>query len=909
MPVSTSTMREQDSLLAQSRTANGKAGLKQMRKGTKSCLECRRRKIKCNYTPQSGDDSSVSANSSTVLTSPALDVRPKCIECHTHNRQCEIQGLVAQEPEPPTSLDSTSKDKQGHLISKRIYKRRRDVRDPESEEGQPHSSSPQGSRMKIHVNRMDSVVERLARERDGPWQPNSTLGLFTDIADSVSSDMNVSLHTKQSCAPMSGSSVSEILSPPSYNAGSRSCGKPSSMIPGEDQAKKTSPLLTQLFNNEMLSQSSVSPAILTEKVQVLTFSDSRSNLDSATDVEKLRSSIESEPYLLKALDLSTHWWVAWRDQTYALHEVFLKTRTPPASAESSSDIDTNSNSGTPDDNETWPHKEIKPVSLRDFVRAKLSEDDAVSVATGLLCIAMSLRDLRPGIDDIELNISTTPAELADRIVLAVDMVLLSPTSNPVYMKNPGMLLLYMMRAKIYAEANQLRKSWLSIRKAIEVARESGFADALPFQEDGEMPVMNEVEASNILHRQRWIGSLLELDRLMSMVLGFPHAEDDKFSDRLALNVLRGQGLASTNEDQGVSLELRMRAFRRVVAVIAGRVNDRNANPEPEDAMLHTTMCIQASLDEVAAAMPTSWWNVTSHLANPDPYVTYQHLMAQMWFWQVQSFLNLPYMMKPSPHARPQSLDDDGITSGIATDPYETNRYLCLQGCRGMLRIFHLLRFDPSLAVYICPCEDFQGVFSACILMVGLLIRLSFCPHAHAPSPVAAEKITEDLDLIEQVKDIFRYRAMHLGGHISKQGVKVLDDLGGFLEDYSAGVEPKKRTVVLPYFGAIYLELRPPQYLRERAQEVGLEVLKPAQPTMQATLPDFPVHGDFDLQYRDIQETKVGLDSQSFDDTSFQIPVPDATVDWDQFLFGEELDRNWDLVIPEWPQDSEAFDLG
>ncbi len=632
----------------------------------------------------------------------------------------------------------------------------------------------------------------------------------------------------------------------------------------------------------------------------MTFSDSSSNVDAATDVEKLHSTIDSEPYLLKALDLATHWWVAWRDQTYALHEVFLKTRTPPASADSSSEIGTNSSSGSPGGNETWPHQEIKPVSLRDFVRTKLSEDDAVSVATGLLCIAMSLRDLRPNVDDIELNISTTPAELADRIILAVDTVLLSPSSNPAYMKNPGMLLLYMMRAKIYAEGNQLRKSWLSVRKAIEVARESGFADALPFQEDGVIPVMNEVEVSNILHRQRWIGSLLELDRLMSMVLGFPHAQDDKFSDRLALNVLRGQGLASTNGDQAVSLELRMRAFRRVVAVIAGRVNDRNASAEPEDVMLHTTMCIQASLDEVAAAMPTSWWNVTSHLANPDPYVTYQHLMAQMWFWQVQSFLHLPYMMKPSPHGRPRSFgDDEEAISDTAIDPYETNRYLCLQGCRGMLRIFHLLRFDPSLAVYICPCEDFQGVFSACILMVGLLVRLSFCPHAHAPPPVAADKLAEDLDLIEQVKDIFRYRATHLGGGISKQGVKVLDELGGFLEDYSAGVEPKKRTVVLPYFGAIYLELRPPQYLRERAHEFGLEVLKP----------DFPVNGDFNFQSSDLQETTVVSESQSFDDTSFQFSLPDANVDWDQFLFGEELDRNWDLVLPEWPQDNDNFDVG
>ena len=124
--------------------------------------------------------------------------------------------------------------------------------DPESEEGQPHSASRHGSRMNIHVNRMNSMVERLARERDGPWQPSSTLGLFTDVADSASSHMNASLHTKQGHAPVSGSSLSETPGPRSSMAGSEPCGKPSSMIPGEDHARKTSPLLTQLFNNEMV---------------------------------------------------------------------------------------------------------------------------------------------------------------------------------------------------------------------------------------------------------------------------------------------------------------------------------------------------------------------------------------------------------------------------------------------------------------------------------------------------------------------------------------------------------------------------------------------------------------------------------------------------------------------------------
>lgn len=637
---------------------------------------------------------------------------------------------------------------------------------------------------------------------------------------------------------------------------------------------------------------------------MLTFSDSTSAINAATDAEKLRSTISSEPYLLKVLDISTHWWVAWRDQTFALHEVFFNPRSPPASSDTSSESGTGSSGGSPGSTTSWPHKEIKPISLHDFVQTKLAANDAVSVGTGLLCIAMSLRDLRPGVDDVELNISMTPGELYESIVLAVDTVLLSPSTDPTYMRDSGLLLLYMMRAKIYAEANQLRKSWLSIRRAIEVARASGFTDALPFQEDGEVPLLDEVNVSNILHRQRWIGSILELDRLMSLVLGFPHAQDDKFSDHLALDVLRGH-LASTGDgNESVPVDLKMRAFRRVVAVIAGRVNDRNASSEPEDIRYHITMCIQSTLDEAVAGMPTDWWDVDSHMDYTDPYVAYQHLMAQMWFWQVQAFLHLPFMLKPLPSGLPHHSESPLNTSDSSVDPYEPSRQLCQQACRGMLRIFYLLRIDPSMAVYICPCEDFQGVFCACILTVMVLFRLSHCPYSRGLPHLVMDKVKEDLDLIEQVKDIFRFRAMHLTGGIGKQGFKVLDELGGFLDDFLAGIEPQKRTVVLPYFGAIRLEMKPLSHL-PLAKTPGLDNDTVYQGN-NVVLPNMPeVDGASQEQYSEPPKTLPGVGWESFDDPSFQFPLTNTEAEWDQFLFGDELNRTWNLNIPEWTFDDDV----
>jgi hypothetical protein len=40
---------------------------------------------------------------------------------------------------------------------------------------------------------------------------------------------------------------------------------------------------------------------------------------------------------------------------------------------------------------------------------------------------------------------------------------------------------------------------------------------------------------------------------------------------------------------------------------------------------------------------------------------------------------------------------------------------------------------------------------------------------------------------------------------------------------------------------------------------------------------------------------------------FDLPSFDASLDWDRFLFGDELGRNWSLDMPEWPLDGGNWD--
>ncbi|KIW29685.1 uncharacterized protein PV07_05480 [Cladophialophora immunda] len=981
--------------------------LRQMRKGTKSCQECRRRKIKCNYPP-----TPPSSPAQVTDVASAAEER-KCIQCKKHNRNCQIQGYVALgTSREPTDVATPMKPSSRQP---RIYKRRREMQSSTS-----HPNDEEYPRVKIHVDRMESVVARLAQERqkerehDGvptsasEQTQRNTFNFPGSSAELVSAsnlfdghDFNPGLDLDAELGFNNGSVFANALNfdldfgggnPNSHftydergNASTRiqpqvlleqemgngirasttinshpflpTQQQPqesistngtggaciTSAMTSEEHCRTLSPLLSQLFNNEMFTQSTACvSSVLAERIEFMNFSDT-SNNSAATDAEKLLSTISSEPYVLKVLDISVKWWIAWRDQAAALQEVspFLRDDERQTQAQGMPSMETGVNASSFSSTRPGPVAESRPTthsgdppSFREFVLTKLSRSqEPVSLATGLLCVALSLYQLRPGIDDRKLNISTSPSELADRIVLAVDTIVLCPTSPHKHTADPGMLLLLMIRAKMYAESNQLRKSWLCIRRALEYAKDTGFAEPkMPIDVAQYAPELCGRELTKLFHRQRFLGSIMELDRLMSMVLGFPHAEDVKFTDHLAMAVLRGQ--TASQGGGSVSVDIKMRAFRRVVSIAAGRVNDRNASSDSDRVKLQTTMDIQATLNEVAAAMPPGWWDVESHLETPDPFLAHEHLIAQMWFWQVQTFLHLPFMLKVNnPNLGAHSPDCDNIHNGNVGDPYEVNKYLCLQGCRGMLRAFNLLRSDPSLAVYICSCEDFQGLFSACILMVGLLMRLSYCSQSPPElEPNGVGNVGEDLALIEEIKDVFRYRATQQGGGISRQGLRVLKELGSFLyEDVNCvhRADVKRRTVVLPYFGAIHLELRPPSHLHHgfngRANVpqsngvptpgLGAELHMASQSASEPASDegigtDYPdplepmclPSSTWDLEANIAADAGAGVSAGGDfgTDEAFQFSMPESSLNWDRFLYGSELAQNWSAELPEWP---------
>jgi hypothetical protein len=568
-----------------------------------------------------------------------------------------------------------------------------------------------------------------------------------------------------------------------------------------------------------------------------------------SDLDKLKSTIAQDPDILDVIDAASEWWVSWRDQQWVIRE-----------------------------------NGVAPTA-RSFVSSRLQSTDPVVYATGLMCIAMSLFRIRPGLDDVHLNLSAGPMALYDRITVAIDQVVLTQQPN-----GPAGILLALQRAKTHAEGDQLRKSWLRIRHAILLSQHLNFANDLEIAED------------ELMSRQRWVGGIYEMDHTMSMVLGFPHARDKNFTDRLAkLTVVRAD----------VDETVRMRALRRIVAIAAARINQRNSSAGTEgDA---TTRAVQRDLQYYGSCLSPEWWNAEHHLDRDDMQLSHEHLMTQLWYWQVSAFLHLPEMLGA------------GGKDLISRD-------LCLHACREMLKVFNVLRGTPALSVYICSCEDFQGVVTSTMLLIGILLGISQNVYP------GVDTLEADLGILEEVKDIFRYRSTMQGGSICRQGLKVIDTLESFLLEGSSPQEDgRSKSIILPYFGLIRIESQIPPLMSMRAglEHMGLKETDQSFPTGVAshtssdaattTFSGSNPSQDSPVFHRDSVPTThtspslqgsgwgsgiadKGLPTDGlYDHTTSMLPGEDEYHEWDQFLYGNELGQDWNLpgwddVLATWNED-------
>lgn len=224
-------------------------------------IKGRRRKVKCNYSTQAElvshhaqSDQREKPDSVGSIASSA-----SCIECATHGRVCEIQGIVDNPNDGNKTDEALSKP------AKRIYKRRRhqpgvhnsplDSPESDSQEREPQRHLSNRPRLlKIHVNRMNSVAERLAqRSRDRVRRPVNPEILGMDAFDRIGAydyvaAMNGVLHNYEAYDKINKGRELPQASVPTVE----SHVLLQNAFGHEINLKTSSPVLSQVFNNSLV---------------------------------------------------------------------------------------------------------------------------------------------------------------------------------------------------------------------------------------------------------------------------------------------------------------------------------------------------------------------------------------------------------------------------------------------------------------------------------------------------------------------------------------------------------------------------------------------------------------------------------------------------------------------------------
>ena len=399
----------------------------------------------------------------------------------------------------------------------------------------------------------------------------------------------------------------------------------------------------------------------------------------------------------------------------------------------------------------FPGVSDDPKPLPQYVSWGLSQDCPARVALAVTCIAVSVSKLKPGVDDLSLNLRGPPNELVDRYLAVVDQLVLHDDD---YLATLDGVELLALQAKCHNNLGQPRKGWLLFRKAISYAQLLGLHTDRP-------TILGRMQISVDRRRNVW-SSLCSVDRYLSLLLGLPYA----VSENLCLS-------RQTAKPDSMSTEL----YREKLSVIAGRVIDRNqASTSPS---FSATLEIDQKLDDLAGSMADDWWDLGS--AKVPEMVSIEEfnhrLGAQFWHHQIKAALHLPFMLRSAADRR-----------------FEYSRTACFDASREVLQRYHVLRMDDNAVYFMCRVIDFQGFLAAVGLLLGLL------GYGRSSSADHSVYRDQDLNLIRTTLDTFRRVSLEPNGTVATQCLHVLETLSATRDH---GLEPETRyRLVVPYFGTI-----------------------------------------------------------------------------------------------------------
>ncbi|KAB5539250.1 hypothetical protein GE09DRAFT_1176186 [Coniochaeta sp. 2T2.1] len=436
-----------------------------------------------------------------------------------------------------------------------------------------------------------------------------------------------------------------------------------------------------------------------------------------------------------------------------------------------------------------------PSSLR--IIPPISSHPTV-LARRLVQLAICMQQLAPSFNRGELHLKHSLAKTMARITSTVQALV---TSNDEVIGTAEGLQTLALQGIWHSNAGNLRKAWLSNRKALSLAQLMGIdrpssssspSRAFKYADHTTANPNQHATAAGVYYR------VVYSDRFLSLLLGLPIGTyDTSFATEEAM----------ANDDA-------VERLNKAHTLISARIVDRNADKTSQAYTL--TQQIDFELESAGNAIPPSWWAEPSPL---DPFTSPTKLseMVCVFIHQIHHFdllilLHLPYMLRDPAESR-----------------YEYSRVTCVRASREVLKRFVSFRTIINSA-FSCRHVDYSALIAAMTLLLSYLGASNKLVSQHDPTstnvPIwrpppdtaaqppscATDEIAhpvcsyhEDRKLIEAVRERMRHVAIINDDKLSQESADIIAQLMPVLEVRDRGAESATVDCLhlsVPYLGTV-----------------------------------------------------------------------------------------------------------
>jgi hypothetical protein len=419
--------------------------------------------------------------------------------------------------------------------------------------------------------------------------------------------------------------------------------------------------------------------------------------------------------------------------------------------------------------------------LSNFDMFDLSKQHPTLIARTLLYISLCLQRLPSNFDINVLHLPSSVESRIDRYISTVQTLITSDDDLVASMEGLECLIL---QGLFHINAGNPRRSWLTFRRALNIAQLMGL-----HKKDTPVPG----------GRMMWF-QIVQFDRYFGLLLSLPcGGADDGFEP--------GENFQNPEMDKDI-------LFSRTLCHITASIIERNANENLQ--AYAATQEIEESLEQLARNMPASWWVVPASLTGhrtQSAAEAFDRLLNQIWFFQLEAFLHIPFMLRASAERR-----------------FEYSKFSCLKASRELIHRYLALRTSENNS-FRCQTVD----FGALIATVTLLLSLLELPLANESVEVKEQK-ESDRALVRTVITSMEELSMDGKDAVAKKCVSVMKTL--LSADSPAGPNGGHLRLTIPYFGTINIA-RPPEDPAQQESGLFNSMQTPAVPQgQQQAIPDW-----------------------------------------------------------------------